>query len=826
MVRLKESAALKPEEVYMVRLKESATLKPEDNLILRLKTAAHLKNKPRESFVTQPKKYALSSSKDKSDSKPVRIVRRKPLKKSTKEAESKHAQTYAPEKSNDGIEANVETRVLGRDVVHKHLRARDKTVRRSPGFRLTRQPTNSRENSKEYNQIISGDWQDDEAKSPEASKLNLVRVKPPKDFLRLHKLDEFSESKRKKSLIKLLRKEEVIKPVVEQTFASRVPRLDDFETEDNKGSATEFRWNRSILKLPGRLSSGSLTHRSRTPRLEIIDGPSTDQAEEKVDLFEAPGFFGDFPDLPKFYESPIHHSFDSEKVDYLPEPRPTKHVPEATKHEHTYTDKYVAPDKGTSNLYVVDPWKNIDKVDIVTYTPKPYVAPTTEALYYSSEYKPTDPSYAPVYEVQPYKTTAKPYKPKPTYVYQKPNYRPPVGSKPHHQTSDYKPTNEYKPEPYKPAQEYKPEPYKPFHEYKPETYKKLETYEPERYEPVHEYKPEPYEPVRVHDYEPEPYKPVHEYKPEPYNPTHDYTPEPYNYEHNHEPEPYTHVLDYKPELYKPSHEYTPEPYSYEQDYDPKPYKPEHNQHNEPNSTEHALEHESFQHSYKPEHVQTYEPAPYRPAHQVQPHKSFSFNDEIFDKISHIGNDFSFDKHLDFSFDRVSQGQEDVVDEDEGNEDFTAKKDQVDHHRSDTFDKSFFNKPYSSSQTFERSDVAVQAPFSDYQQNQQTAKSPLSVHPLDSQHFDGFKNFDFPRDFEMSSSSPKPVYSARASRRRSDSARSDYHSIFYNPTQRHYSNFTIFSITNVTPRLIKAHILFARRHQGVPQKVKFIVFFLI
>ena len=752
------------------------------------------------------------------EEKPVRLKLRPNAIKKPKEA--------SLPKPSKALQSVVVRKESGSDneIVHKHKRIRAHNMRRPQGFRLRRISSTVKdfEASKER---IGGEVNtanSEDPKSPEASKLNLVRVKPPTDFLRLHKLNEFSEppSPRPTRPLRTSRpvqpsSEDVIQPVVEQKFVRRVPRLDDFETRDSRSSATEDSWERSVLRLPGRLSTNikkameddsqrrprlnkmAADRRSRTPRLDVM----TEEAEAKQDFFSQPDFFGDFPDLPKFHESFDHHqSFDPVKLDFVPDTPPSlhydhvvepvvhvdppavynsqptpHHVPEAVKKDHTYTDKYVPPDKENSKLYVSDPWKDIDKIDVEVYTPKPYVPPPPQPSYpaadYEPAYEPEPPKVyfdEPVYKPEPYKTTVKPYKPKPTYVYKKPTYRPPVASKPHQKGYTKKLVS--KPKPYKPPV-HKPEPYKPLH---------------------HEPKPDPYHHTPEHHFDPHKHV-VHKRKPEPYIPV-----------HNYDSEPFLPVKPHKPDL--PKHGSVPHDV----------YKPEHTLHHFDKPHEQPELHHTVP-AFEP-FKETYKPQPSPPAtdlhhHNNQPHSQyptahhnynpssshnsgFSFDEQRF------LDDFSFDKHLDFSLDRS-----DDVSVDSFKTHFPPKHSSPVHRQStngDSFknfgDGDFFGKPIE--QVFERPATVVDPrpaglKRSDRYQAVAVADKPskssnASPHPLDADNFGGFSDFGFPRDFGMSSSgsqtavfaSPAPQRAAR----RIDGARYARYSIYFLNKNRTYRSW--------------------------------------
>ena len=154
---------------------------------------------------------------------------------------------------------------------------------------------------------------------------------------------------------------------------------------------------------------------------------------------------------------------------------PTKFVP---KREVTaYSDKhssYKVPEKGgvASNLYVEDPWKDVQPANI--------------------EYDP------------------KPYNPKPSYGGEGSFNLGPPSSNDHYQPEPYHPD----PEPYHPEPSYDPIPYHPEPSYDPKPFH-AEAYEPEPYHPEPSYEPKPYhpDPYEPEPYHPEPYHPEPEYKP-------------------------------------------------------------------------------------------------------------------------------------------------------------------------------------------------------------------------------------------------------------------------------------------------------------------------
>ena len=197
-------------------------------------------------------------------------------------------------------------------------------------------------------------------------------------------------------------------------------------------------------------------------------------------------------------------------------------LPHAPTHKEPTKTKYKVP-KDPSNLYVEDPWKNIDKV---TAAAPPYIPQPLHNTGYQPEqfdtgpdigYKP-EPAYKPepVYKPEPYHNTEVPYKPKPVFHYKKPNYRPPIQAKPIlHKQHEIVKTPYHEPKPH----------HKPQHHPKLESYHRPEPYHKQKpyHKPAPFYKPESY-------HEPAPY-----HKPEPYN-----KPEPYD-----EPEPY-----HKPEKYE------------------------------------------------------------------------------------------------------------------------------------------------------------------------------------------------------------------------------------------------------------------------------------
>ena len=266
-------------------------------------------------------------------------------------------------------------------------------------------------------------------------------------------------------------------------------KKDNIKTKTNSG----YRRKKYIERIPGRLkrlqSTAKLSveridfqTRGRNPRLEI-------QAEEKK--IDTPGF-GDFPAFGGFSGNnfgdfgPGPAAFDIPKEDFVDpdEVKPTTHVPEALKHDHTYTDHYVPP-ADASNLYVHDPWKDIHESHTVEYKPKPYSPPSSQYSEQSQSYRPEKPSYVaekpyisqkPVYS--PPKPTYIPPKPKPTFVYMKPNYRPPIGDG----HSGYEKPVHYS----KPSYDHKPIQIEPVHHHQDLSYHE----EPYAYQKPMEYEPE------------------------------------------------------------------------------------------------------------------------------------------------------------------------------------------------------------------------------------------------------------------------------------------------------------------------------------------------
>ena len=211
-------------------------------------------------------------------------------------------------------------------------------------------------------------------------------------------------------------------------------------------------------------------NRQRSSRQPKVEQASQTRRQAKVDLAYEPAGFSGVVGFDGFSDNPFGSTFDTfpsietHQVVAIQSPlaevgnkRLKKRIPAALLGPHTYTDKYVAPtdtdkhispsyaDKYVSptTLYSPDPIRDVEKLPGPHYVAKPYTPPKVEETDNFSDipmYTPQTSSYSAApedvssYALPYYGDLYKPkpeYKPQlPPYQYHKPNYRPPIATKP------------------------------------------------------------------------------------------------------------------------------------------------------------------------------------------------------------------------------------------------------------------------------------------------------------------------------------------------------------------------------------------------------------